>query len=251
MLQKLPTLPTIKDYAQAIANLPVKKKYTKEELLIPTLCVAEEGPIALYYVPHNETINTKAKVFIVGITPGFSQMNTSLMVARQCMEENKSLEMIPYECKKAARLSGVLRKNTCDMLDELGLKAYLGISSCHQLFSEADELLHTTALIPFATFVKGQNYTGHQPNMLKSELLMRYIKASFKPQLRELKDALVIPLGKGVEAVLEEFIKKGELEERQCLFGFPHPSGANVNRKKQFEAEKEHMQQIIKDFFEA
>ena len=242
------TIPTLKDYYKVIERLPFKTKYTKEELLIPELLVKEEKQIAIYYAAHNEYFNPKAKIFIVGITPGFSQMETSIVAARRCIEEHIPLEEMPYICKKEARFAGQLRKNIITMLDELKLGEALGLESTALLFGEADELLHTTSMLPFATFVKGKNYTGHAPELMKNHLLRTEVEAHFYPQVEALKDALIIPLGKCVEEVVNILIEKGTIEERQCLIGFPHPSGANVNRKRQFATEKEQMINKIKNF---
>lgn len=243
------TIPTLKDYYKVLERLPFKKKYTKEELLIPELLIKEEKQIAIYYAAHNEYFNPNAKVFIIGITPGFAQMETSIVAARRCIEEQIPLDEIPYICKKEARFAGQLRKNIITMLDELKLGVYLGLESTELLFGAADEMLHTTSMLPFATFVKGKNYTGHTPELMKNDLLRTEVEAHFYPQVEALKEALIIPLGKCVEEVVSRLIEKGIIEEGQCLIGFPHPSGANVNRKKQFEIEKEQMTNKIREFY--
>lgn len=73
----------LKDYIEAIKELPIKNKYSKEELLINDFLIQKEGKVEIYYAPHNEYINPKAKVFIVGITPGFQQMNAAIVEARK------------------------------------------------------------------------------------------------------------------------------------------------------------------------
>ncbi|MGL5649911.1 MAG: hypothetical protein ACRDDY_18930, partial [Clostridium sp.] len=93
----------LEDYKEVIKKLPLKNKYDKEELLIDDLLVEKEGNIEIYYAPHNEYLNKKAKVFIVGITPGFQQMSMAISTARAGFEENKSIEEIQYDCKKEAR----------------------------------------------------------------------------------------------------------------------------------------------------
>ena len=55
----------LEDYLEVIKQLPLKKKYTKDELLIPELLVEKYGDIEIYYAPHNEYLNPKAKIFIV------------------------------------------------------------------------------------------------------------------------------------------------------------------------------------------
>lgn len=239
---------TLQDYYEKIKALPIKNTYTKEELIIPEFLIEEEKQVALYYATHNEYMNPKAKVFIVGITPGFQQMNKSIVAARKCIEANIEIKEIAYICKREARFEGSLRKNIIAMLNELELPQKFQIEDANVLFNERDEFLHTTSMIPFAAFVKGKNYSGHQPNLLKSDLLMKYVEAYFYPQVEMLKDALIIPLGKSVEEVLIGLIDKGLIKEEQCLLGFPHPSGANVHRYEQFARNKQQMKDKLDKF---
>ena len=169
----------LEEYINIIKKLPIKNKYTKEEILIEDLLIEKENNIEIYYAPHNEYINTNAKIFIVGITPGFEQMSTSISTARKCIEENMKRDNIRYECKRAGRFSGSLRKNIISMLDIIKLNEGLNIKSCGELFEDKDYLLHTTSLIPYSVFVKGKNYTGHTPKLIKSKFLMKYVYENF------------------------------------------------------------------------
>ena len=108
----------LEDYLEVIKQLPLKKKYTKDELLIPELLVEKHGDIEIYYAPHNEYLNPKAKIFIVGITPGFEQMSTAIAEARIRIEEGLSLDEIKYRCKVAGRFSGSLRQNLLALLNQ-------------------------------------------------------------------------------------------------------------------------------------
>lgn len=241
---------TLYDYETVIKKLPIKDKYDKSELLIDELLVASEGNIEIYYAPHNEYLNTTPKVFIIGITPGFQQMSTAMSTARKEMELGTDIPEIQYKCKVAGRFSGSLRKNMISMLDEIKFNEALDMASCVELFGEKDELLHTVSLIPYPVFVKKQNYTGHTPKLLKSEFLMQYIYNNFLNELRSMeksKEILLIPLGKAVEEVLEKLAIEELIEGNQILRGFPHPSGANVNRVAQLEQNKENLIRQIKE----
>ena len=240
---------TLKDYEKIIRKLPIKDKYTKEELLTTDFLIDKEDNIEIYYAPHNEYINSKAKVLIVGITPGFIQMNTAIATARKELEKNNSIEDIQYKCKVAGRFSGSLRKNIINMLNEIKLNEVLNLDSCSELFDKKDYLMHTVSLIPYPVFVKKQNYSGHTPKLLKSDFLMKYIYNNFINEINQLdnfEDILLIPLGKAVEEVLCKLKDEGFIKENQILMGFPHPSGANVNRLIQLETNKEKMIDFIK-----
>lgn len=241
---------TLYDYKDKIIELPIKDKYSKEEILTNDFLIEKEKDIEIYYSPHNEYINSKAKVFIVGITPGFQQMSTAISAARKGFEDLKDIEKIQYKCKEAARFSGSLRNNLISMLDEIELNKFLHINSCRQLFEEKDNLLHTVSLIPYAVFVKGKNYSGHTPRLMKSKLLMKYVYENFVDELKKLDDAsiiLIVPLGRAVEEALFKLCENNVINEKQILKGFPHPSGANVNRIQQLEANKEKMKKIIEN----
>jgi hypothetical protein len=242
---------TLYDYKDKILDLPLKNKYSKEELLIEDFLIDREGKLEVYYAPHNEYINPKAKIFIVGITPGFQQMSTAMVTARKALEEAHSIEEIQYKCKEVGRFSGVIRKNIISMLDEIELNIFLGINSCKDLFGERDDLLHTVSLIPYSTFINKENYSGHTPKLIKNSFLMKYVYDNFINEYKGLenkKEVLLIPLGRAVEEVLIKLEEEGLIEEGQILTGFPHPSGANVNRIKQLEDNKERMIDFIRNF---
>ena len=243
---------TLHDFKDNIMKLPLKEKYTKEELLTEDFLIDRAGNIEIYYAPHNEHLNPKAEIFIIGITPGFQQMSTAIAAARLGFEEGCDIKEIQYKCKAAGRFSGSLRKNIISMLDDLQLNEVLNMESCSELFDNKDYLLHTVSLIPYSVFVKKANYTGHTPKLIKSEFLMKYVYKNFIDEFNSLdnsRNVMLIPLGIAVEEVLFRLAEDNVINEDQILRGFPHPSGANVNRLIQFEENKESMINFIKEKF--
>lgn len=242
---------TLYDFKEIIQSLPLQDRYSKEELLIPELLIEKKDTIEIYYAPHNEYINPKAKMFIIGITPGFQQMSTAIAAARKGLELGEEIEIIQYQCKAAGRFSGPLRKNIISMLDDIGLNTVLQIDSCSDLFAKKDYLLHTVSLIPYSVFVNKKNYSGHTPNLIKNEFLMNYVYENFIKEYGSLENkeqVLLIPLGKAVEEVLARFEAEGRIGKHQILKGFPHPSGANVNRLTQFNENKLDMIKYINEW---
>lgn len=61
--------------------------------------------------------------------------------------------------------------------------------------------------------------------------------------------ALIIPLGKTVEGLLQRMEEEGLLGECGILHGFPHPSGANGHRRKQFAEHREAMKRRLEEKF--
>ena len=179
-------------------------------------------------------------------------MSTAISTASKWLEVSDDIEEIQYKCKSEARFSGSLRKNIISMLDEIELNRVLSLNSCEELFGDRDVLLHTISLIPYPVFVKKENYTGHTPKLIKSDFLMKYIYDNFINEFKKLNEpekVLLIPLGKAVEEVLIRLQQDGIIKENQILLGFPHPSGANVNRVIQLEKNKENMIKFIKKHF--
>ncbi|ONI43758.1 hypothetical protein AN641_09225 [Candidatus Epulonipiscioides gigas] len=233
---------TLLDYKEIIMSLPEKEKYTKNDLLIPELLVDKNNFIEIYYAPHNEYINKEAKIFIIGITPGFKQMNKAIITAKNGFNNNLNIETIQKNCKEQARFSGTLRKFMINMLDEIQLNRKLQIDTTARLFEPYNKLLHSVSLIPYPTFIAQQNYNGHSPKLLNNQFLMNYVREHFSKEIAQLKnknELLIIPLGKAVELVVVEFAKYNLLNQKQILQGFPHPSGANRNRIKQLIQNKE------------
>lgn len=233
-------------YCVQIKNL---KNFNKEDILTKKFELYNKGNMKIYYAPHNEIINDKAKVFIVGITPGWTQTSIAYKTAQSGLKEGLGFNQIKMQCKKNSRFAGSMRKNLIEMLDELKLNKKLQIESCAELFKDTDYLLHTTSLIPYPVFINNKNYTGSSPKIMENEILYNYVKKYFYKEVAILSDALIIPLGKSVEEILTQMLKENLLKKKQCLLGFPHPSGANGHRKKQFQENKKELTDLIDNFF--
>ncbi|KAF4326248.1 hypothetical protein G195_000337 [Phytophthora kernoviae 00238/432] len=227
-------------------SFPIQPKYTKAQLLINDLKLSSSGEVEIFYSPHNEYINPSAKVMLVGITPGWQQMEIAYRMAIQALKAHKSYEQACKKAKMAARMAGSMRTNLIQMLQEIGLHDYLSVPHVQRLFEADCTLLHTTSLIRYPVFVNKQNYNGHQPYITKNEFLYQFVLESFLSELEQLKHPLIIPLGKSVEAVLHQLLDEHRIVEGEILWGFPHPSGANGSRVKQFLHNKAGMQNILR-----
>lgn len=240
----------LRQYHKAIRLLPRDSGLTKQDLLIPDFLISSSGNVETYYAPHNEYVNPCAKVVIIGLTPGFTQMRVALEEAKKCLEEGLSDEDVCRRAKMEASFAGSLRVNLIHMLDSLDLPRYLNIPSCAALFGEYRVLLHTSSLLRFPVFVDQANYNGSRPGLLRTASLRESALNFMEEELRELENrTLLIPLGKTVESVLKLLVQEDKLDEGQCLWGFPHPSGANGHRHQQFASRKEEMRMRIQAYF--
>lgn len=236
----------IETYKEAILSLP-SGSLSKEHLFVKDFLIQENGDLSIYYVPY-DYVNEQAKVMIIGITPGFTQMQLAFRSARADLIAGVPYRLIDKNAKKIASFAGSMRKNLVEMLNDIGLPSAIGIENSAALFEDRRDLLHTTSVIRYPVFQNGKNYTGHNPAILKSETLYHYAESILLPELAAVKDALVIPLGKSVSEVIRSFTRKGWVNEERCLFDMPHPSGANGHRRKQFEQSLAKLKQQVEDF---
>lgn len=234
--------------AAFIRSLPECHEYTREDLLVSAVKLAEdprEG-LVVYDAPIG-WVNRDARVALIGVTPGFTQMQIAYRAVRAHLLAGASPEDACRLAKYEASFGGAMRGNLVQMLDDLGVCDLLGVSSAADLFGSASHLLHTTSAVRYPTFLDGQNYTGSRPPLIQSAFLMRYAREVLAPELSLLKVAVFIPLGKSVAAVLELLENERRIPGGRTLYGFPHPSGANGHRKRQFEDAKPILRQCLKE----
>jgi hypothetical protein len=184
----------------------------------------------MYFAPF-DYINYKAKIIIIGITPGFSQMEIAIKYIKNNLSSNETYNNISKNVKEYAAFAGQMRTNLINMLDELELNKRLGIKSCSLLFQkEHIDLTHMTSLIRYPVFKNGKNYTGHSPEIMKSNMLKNIIEKLFVNEIRNINYSIIIPLGAAVSNVMKYISNKYDDIRDKCLFDFPHPSGANGHR---------------------
>jgi hypothetical protein len=239
----------LNEFRPLIATLPVSDKFTRDQLLNDRFCLYSDGRLAIYYAPFDYS-NSDARVAIVGITPGWTQMELAYRVFRHGLEQGKTFEEICSDIEHTASFAGSLRTNLVRMLDQLGLPDVLEIHSSAELFGVRDNLVHTTSALRYPVFVNGENYTGYTPAILKHPQLKSYVDTLLVEELRAASSALVVPLGKAVSRVLEYLVYAGLLEAERCLLNFPHPSGANGHRKRHFEANKAALRGTVMRWYE-
>ena len=218
-----------------LKQIKLLKKINKSNIINNKFLVNKESNIEIYYAPF-DYINSKAKIMIVGITPGLQQMLQSFEV----INEGKSLKKV----KDLSSFKGSMRTTLVKYLDELKVNKRLKIKSCESLFNKDNKYLHTTSLVKYPVFNKGKNYSG--ANILKKKILLDFIEKNFLKELKTLKKSIIIPLGNTVSSTIEYLNNKYNLKLSCFLEGFPHPSGANARKNIQFKKNKKKMKLILK-----
>ena len=218
-----------------ISKIKRLKKIDKNSAVSKEFLVNKDGNIEIYYAPF-DYINSKAKIVIVGITPGLQQMIQSFQV----IKDGKSLK----EVKDLSSFKGSMRTTLIKYMDELKINKILKIKSCESLFNLDSKYLHTTSLVKYPVFDKGRNYSG--ANILKKKILLDFIEKNFLEELKTLKKSIIVPLGNTVSSTIEYLNSKYNLKLECFLKGFPHPSGANARKNIQFKENKISMIKLLK-----
>jgi hypothetical protein len=224
----------IQKYIKAIENLPNKKMFVLSDLLSNDFLVEEDENLSIFYAPF-DFINKNAKIIIIGITPGFTQMEIAIRNTKNNLLLGKSFNSITKHIKENVAFAGQMRNNMITMFDDLGLNKLLDLKSCNLLFDKKYAgLTHMTSVIRYPVFRNGKDYTGHSPEILKSNMLKKYVQNIFLNELKCIKYSIIIPLGSAVSNVLKWISEEYYNINDKCLFDFPHPSGANGHRIKKF-----------------
>ncbi len=213
-------------YADTIAHMAVNTLAAKQppsELLL-----AKEGGLEIYYAPF-DYINAKAKIVLVGITPGLQQATNALIEARRQLLAGADHDTAARQAKEAASFSGSMRPNLVALLDHYRVNKWLGLSTCASLFGSDAHLVHYTSVLRYPTFRDGKNYSG-SPSIIKIPFLLQQVLDYFVEEISTLQDSLVVPLGDQVAEVVLYLASEGHIDKKNVLAGIPHPSGANNER---------------------
>ena len=228
---------------------PIIRSLTAAELkgapsLNAKLRIAEDGPIEVCYTPF-EFINPGARVVLVGITPGRTQLLNALRECRTQLDNGAGELQALIAAKQTGAFSGAMRPNLVALLDCVGIQHWLRIKSCDELFGSKSHLVQTTSVLRNAVFVNGENYNG-TPSMIRHPLLQQQLMDGFGEDAQALPDAIFIPLGDKVAEALFFLAERGYLSKDRILAGMPHPSPANAERIKYFTGKKERAALSIK-----
>lgn len=222
-------------YASAIRSLSTAE-LNGSSTLNTKLRLAQEGNIEVCYAPF-EYINPEARVVIVGITPGRTQMLNALKEARKQLDMSADPESALIAAKRVGAFSGSMRPNLISLLDCVGINRWLGVGSCDVLFGTASHLVQTASVLRNPVFINGKDYNG-SPDMTRHPLLRTQLLSCFGEDIKLLPKAIFIPLGDKVAAALHFLADNGCLDHDRILDGLPHPSGANAERIAYFLGKK-------------
>ena len=189
-----------------------------------TRVIGSENGYSVHYIPF-EYVNTDARLVLVGITPGPTQIECAYAKARELLNgPTMTTADTLREIKQSCGFVGVMRERIFEMLDHFGIPQCVGVETAASLWSS--DLVHATSILPNAAFKNGKGFNGPFSDVLKIALLRREFEDVFIPSIEGItKDALYIGMGPVVDEALSWCASRGVLAEQQILGWFPHPSG--------------------------
>lgn len=219
----------VQDYSIARQYTPIIDAKTAERFAIqPQFRLATDGDLSICYAPFDH-IETRARLVVVGITPGMTQAKNAHTATHGALARGASLEAALAEAKVHASFSGPMRANLVAMLDAIGIASHLSVDSTAKLFRPGSRDIHFTSALRYPVFLGGKNYGG-SPAMLRHPALRKMIDTHLVEEACALPNALWLPLGPRVEEVLVYLADRGALPRQNIISGLPHPSGANAER---------------------
>lgn len=181
----------------------------------------------LQYIPF-EHVNRQAKLVIVGITPGNTQLRLAYQRAQELLLEGRPVSEILVEVKKAGAFGGPsMKPNLLKMLHHFHFERILGVGNLESLWGANAHLLHSTSVVPHAAFEGEKMFAGSFKEVMDSPLLAECFMDCFVPSAREMaEDAVFVGLGPCPQAALEWCVDNSVLHRRQVLGSFCHPSSS-------------------------
>ncbi len=194
----------------------------------------QQRAVEICYAPF-EYLNPHARLVLVGITPGRTQMVNALRAARDQLQQGVDARAAMQAAQATGAFSGAMRANLVALLDAIGINDWLHIRTCDELFGggPAAHLVQTASALRYPVFVDGVNYNG-APRMTQHSLLREYLTRFFAEDAQALRNAVFVPLGPKVTEALQFLAERRILDRSRILEGLPHPSGANAERVAYF-----------------
>jgi hypothetical protein len=210
----------------------------------PELLLWRDDSLSIYFAPF-DWVNREAKIMLVGITPGHHQATEALKEARRCLDAGLPNEEALRCADAVGSFSGPMRTNLVTMLDGIGIGEALEIETTARLFDTHHHLAAHASAIDYPVFLNNENYGGTNPSLVGHNVLSSLVRACLGARVAMAPDALIVPLGKAAQDAVKMLADQGLLDRRRCLLGFPHPSGANGWRTRQYAERQMDLQKAV------
>ena len=207
------------------------------------LTLYRDERLTIVFTPF-DIANPRARVTFVGLTPGLTQLGMAVEEFGASLRDGLAVDAALLRAKRTAAFAGSMRTNLIHMLDGIGLAEALDIPSSAALFGDRQDLADSTSVICHAVFVEGKNYSGAPP-VGRHRVLAAAARQVLAANLVQTPDGLVVPLGKAAALGVE----LSGVDVRRVLSGFPHPSGGNGHRTRQYAANRDSLSAAVRNWF--
>ena len=219
------TFTEAKDYIQ---NELSDKQLNAATLIKTKLCLSKNNKqYKIIYTPF-EKLNHNAKIMMVGITPG----ETQLINAYKAIKNGQAKTSL--EAKRIGAFSGKLNEVLIGSLNSIWpkRKELFGVKDCKELFTEKNDIVHSTSLLKDAVFEKASKKNSSSDyvkfkdayKIFKSDLLLEELNRYFIKECNTLSESIpIICLGDGVFNVVTK-LKEEEIIKQDKIIFIPHPS---------------------------
>lgn len=204
----------------ALPDLALGQKYARADLIAPQFRLFVEGKLAGYYAPfHNSA--PRAQVAIVGLTPGFTQMEGAFRACKAGLRKGLRGAKLFDHIDRAGSFSGPMRPVLIDRLNGIGIGDRIGATGAAELF-HAPGLAHFTSAVSAPIFKGDSNYAG---SVVRPPKLREWVLQVLADELAALSpETIIVPLGVEAGHAVELVANGGRIDRRRCLIGMPHPS---------------------------
>ena len=216
------------------------------ESISPDFVMHREKDLCVAWAPFDH-INTKARIAVIGITPGWQQAQIAYISAQESLKKGLTYSTACKLAKEKASFAGTMRKHLISMLDKIGVAKHLNIDSTADLFDGQHKDLHTTSALRYPVFRNNNNYSGHTPAPLKNTYLRRMVESLLVEEIKAIPSALFVPLGKAANICVKHAMAISRIDIT-ILDQFPHPSGANAHRMQQFKEQKRALSKAVNEW---
>jgi hypothetical protein len=218
---------------------PIIRKSGASAVRHPDTLIAKESTYEVFYIPF-EHVNRRARLVIVGITPGMNQLEMAYAEAQRLLHLGVIHAEILEAVKALAAFGGeAMRPNLLRMLRHFNFAKMLEISDEADLWDGASALLHSTSVVPHAAFKNGKMFSGSFEEITKVRALRERFENDFVPTLSELADdAVYVALGKTPYDALRHCVGLGVIRQDQLLGALAHPSRSGGSQVAVYLGEK-------------
>ena len=116
-------------------------------------------------LPNIHYVNPDAKVIIVGISPGNTQLKEMLKTKESLKERNRR-----------CAFAGGMRDNLSSMLNAIRIHDYLGIKDCKTLWGEDFNLVNHTSILPYSVI----KFNGNIPSVIENPNELEFFEQEYK-----------------------------------------------------------------------